>query len=133
MKEFLRFIKFLLFSISAGLIQIGTFTLLNEFTGLRYWPCYLIGLVLSIIWNLTFNRKFTFKSDKNYSVSLVMVFMYYAIFTPITAFGGDYLVETLDFNEYVITIFNMILNFVTEFLYQRFVVFGKSIDNNEKK
>ena len=132
MKEFLRFIKFLLFSISAGLIQFGVFTLLNEFTGLRYWPCYLTGLVSSVVWNLTFNRKFTFKSNKNYSVSLAMVLLYYAIFTPITTFGGDYLVEHLGVNEYLMTIVNMILNFVTEFLYQRFIVFGKTIDNNEK-
>lgn len=132
MKEFFRFVKFLLFSISAGLIQIGTFTLLNEFSGFRYWPCYIISLVLSIIWNLTFNRKFTFKSDKNYSVSLIQVFIYYSIFTPVTAFGGDYLVETVGINEYIVTIGNMILNFVTEFLYQRFIVFGNSVDNNEK-
>ena len=128
MKEFFRFVKFLLFSISAGLIQIGTFTLLNEFSGFRYWPCYIISLVLSIIWNLTFNRKFTFKSDKNYSVSLIQVFIYYFMFTPVTAFGGDYLVETVGINEYIVTIGNMILNFVTEFLYQRYFVFVNTID-----
>lgn len=132
MKEFLRFIKFLLFSISAGLIQIGTFTLLNELTGLRYWPCYLISLVLSIIWNLTFNRKFTFKSNENYTIALSKVFLYYLVFTPITTIGGDYLVETVGINEYIVTIGNMILNFVTEFLYQRFFVFRKTVDNNEK-
>lgn len=132
MKEFLRFIKFLLFSISAGLIQIGTFTLLNELTGLRYWPCYLISLILSIIWNLTFNRKFTFKSDENYTLALSKVFLYYLIFTPVTTIGGDYLVEHIGINEYIVTIGNMILNFITEFLYQRFIVFGKSIDNNKK-
>ena len=132
MKEFLRFIKFLLFSISAGLIQIGVFTLLNEFTGLRYWPCYLTGLVLSVVWNLTFNRKFTFKSNKSYSISLILVLIYYAIFTPVTTFGGDYLVEHLGVNGYLMTVVNMILNFVTEFLYQRFIVFRKTIDNNEK-
>ena len=128
MKEAIRFSKFLLFSISAGLIQIGSFTLLNEFTGLRYWPCYLISLILSIVWNLTLNRKFTFKSDINFIEALSKVFLYYAIFVPVTTIGGDYLVVKLGFNEYIVTIGNMILNFVTEFLYQRYLVFRKRID-----
>ncbi len=34
-------------------------------------------------------------------------------------------------NEYLATIVNMLLNFVTEFVYQRFYVFGKSLDTNE--
>ena len=132
MKEVLRFIKFLLFSISAGLIEFGVFTLLNEFTTFRYWPSYLIGLILSIIWNLTLNRKYTFKSDENYSIALSKVFAYYAVFVPVTTFGGDYFVEHLGFNAYFVTIFNMILNFVTEFLYQRYFVFAKSIDIRRK-
>lgn len=129
MKELIRFFKFLFFSISAGLIEFASFTLLNELTSLRYWPCYLIGLILSILWNLTLNRRFTFKSDVSFSLALSKVFLYYLIFVPVTTFGGDYLVEHLGFNEYLVTVFNMILNFVTEFLYQRYVVFRKTIDN----
>lgn len=129
MKEFLRFIKFLLFSISAGIIQIGTFTLFTEVFKWTYWVCYLTSLILSIIWNLTFNRKFTFKSNKNYSISLAMVLLFYAVFTPVTTIGGHLLVKYIGINKYIVEIGSMVLNFVTEFLYQRFIVFKKTIDS----
>jgi len=131
MKEFWRVVKFTLFSISAGAIQIGSFTLLNELVNWSYWPSYLISLLLSIIWNFTFNRKFTFKSSNNVPVAMLKVLIFYAIFTPVTTVLGNYLVETVGWNEYLVTALNMILNFVTEFLYQRFFVFGKSIDSAE--
>lgn len=131
-KELLRTIKFVLFSASAGIIQIVSFTLLNEFSGLSYWPCYLTSLVLSVLWNFTLNRKFTFQSANNVPVAMLKVFAYYLVFTPLTTIGGNYLVETLGWNEYLVTAINMILNFVTEYLYDRFVVFGKSIDTNER-
>lgn len=131
-KEIFRIIKFLLFSISAGVIQIGSFTLLTEFTPLPYWPCYLISLILSIIWNFTFNRKFTFKSAANVPIAMLKVLAYYAVFTPLSTLLGNYLTGTLLWNEYLVTAINMVLNFVTEFLYQRFFVFGKTIDTQEK-
>jgi len=131
MKEFWRVVKFTLFSISAGAIQIGSFTLLNELVNWSYWPSYLISLLLSIIWNFTFNRTFTFKSSNNVPVAMLKVLIFYAIFTPVTTVLGNYLVETVGWNEYLVTALNMILNFVTEFLYQRFFVFGKSIDSAE--
>lgn len=127
-KEVIRAIKFTLFSASAGIVQIGSFTLLNEFTGLPYWPCYLISLVLSVVWNFTFNRKFTFKSDCNVPKAMALVFAYYCVFTPISTILGDWLVEDCGWNEYLVTIMNMILNFVTEFLWDRLVVFRKTID-----
>ena len=132
-KEFWRVVKFTLFSISAGLIEIVSFTLLNELTGWSYWPCYLIALVLSVLWNFTLNRKFTFQSAANVPVAMLKVALYYAVFTPLSTIGGNYLAETLGWNEYLVTALNMILNFVTEFLYQRFVVYGKSIDTAKKK
>lgn len=128
MKEFWRFIKFTLFSASAGLIEIGAFALLNELTGWTYWPCYLTALLLSITWNFTLNRKFTFRSAANVPVAMMKVLGYYAVFTPLTTIMGDYLAETLMWNEYLVTGLNMILNFSTEFLFQRFVVFRNSID-----
>ena len=131
-KEILRVVKFTLFSASAGLIEIGSFTLLNEFTGWSYWPCYLIALVLSVLWNFTLNRKFTFKSAANVPVAMLKVALYYAVFTPLSTILGNYLAETLGWNEYLVTGLNMVLNFVTEFLYQRFFVYGKSIDTAEK-
>ena len=131
-KEILRVVKFTLFSVSAGLIEIGSFTLLNEFTGWSYWPCYLIALVLSVLWNFTLNRKFTFKSAANVPVAMLKVALYYAVFTPLSTILGNYLAETLGWNECLVTGLNMVLNFVTEFLYQRFFVYGKSIDTAEK-
>ena len=128
MKEFWRFIKFTLFSASAGLIEIGAFALLNELTGWTYWPCYLIALLMSITWNFTLNRKFTFRSAANVPVAMMKVLGYYAVFTPLTTIMGDYLAETLMWNEYLVTGLNMVLNFSTEFLFQRFVVFRNSID-----
>lgn len=128
MKEFWRFIKFTLFSASAGLIEIGAFALLNELTGWTYWPCYLTALLLSITWNFTLNRKFTFRSAANVPVAMMKVLGYYAVFTPLTTIMGDYLAETLMWNEYLVTGLNMVLNFSTEFLFQRFVVFRNSID-----
>lgn len=132
-KEVLRFVKFGLFSASAGIIEIGAFTLLNEFTNWRYWPCYLIALVLSVLWNFTFNRKFTFKSNANVPRAMLLVFAYYLVFTPLSSWGGDYLAENLGWNEYLVTITNMIINFVTEFLFQRYVVYRGKVDNAEKK
>ena len=130
-KELWRAAKFTLFSASAGLIEIGSFTLLNEFTGLSYWPCYLIALTLSVLWNFTLNRNFTFKSASNVPVAMLKVACYYLVFTPLSTWLGDYLVETLGWNEYLVTALNMVINFVTEFLYQRFFVFGKSIDTKK--
>ena len=132
-KEWVRVVKFTLFSLSAGLIEIITFTLLNEFVKWPYWPCYLIALVLSVLWNFTLNRKFTFRSAANVPVAMLKVAIYYAIFTPLSTMLGNYLAETLHWNEYLVTILNMVLNFVTEFLYQRFFVFGKSIDTAVKQ
>ncbi|MBQ3722422.1 MAG: GtrA family protein [Bacteroidales bacterium] len=131
-KEVWRFLKFVLFSASAGLIEIGSFTLLNEFTGLRYWPCYLIALTLSVLWNFTFNRRFTFRSDANVPVAMMKVLGYYAVFTPLTTWMGDYLAETAGWNEYLVTGLNMALNLGTEFLFQKYVVYRGKIDNNGK-
>jgi putative flippase GtrA len=128
MQEFWRFIKFALFSASAGLIEIGAFALLNELTGWSYWPCYLIALLLSILWNFTLNRKFTFRSAANVPVAMMKILGYYAVFVPATTMLGDYLADTLMWNEYLVTGINMALNFTTEFLFQRYAVFGSSID-----
>ena len=127
--ELVRTIKFTLFSISAGLVQILSFTLMNELLDLPYWPCYLTALILSVIWNFTLNRKFTFKSANNVPVAMMKVLGYYAVFTPLSTIFGNWLAEDLLWNEYLVTILNMIINFVTEYLFDRFVVFGRSIDS----
>lgn len=131
-KELMRTVKFALFSASAGLIQFGSFSLLTLcFAGSPYMVRYLISLVLSVIWNFTFNRKFTFQSANNVPVAMLKVAAFYAVFTPVTMIGGGYLVDTLGWNDFLVEIMTMALNFVTEYLYDRFVVFKNSLDTND--
>ena len=130
-KEFFRVLKFVLFSASAGIIQMGTFALLNELTSWPYWPCYLISLVLSILWNFTLNRQFTFRSTANVGAAMLKVFGYYCVFTPTTTVLGNWLAEGLMWNEYLVTGLNMLLNLSTEYLFQRFVVYKGKIDNRK--
>lgn len=129
MKDYLRILKFVLFSASAGIIEMGSFALLNEFTSMPYWPCYLIALTLSVLWNFTLNRKFTFRSVANVPLAMLKVFGYYAVFTPLTTLLGNWLAEGLLWNEYLVTAINMVLNLVTEYLFQRYFVYGDSIDS----
>lgn len=130
-KELLRSLKFLLFSISAGVIEIAAFSLLNELTGWSYWPCYLIALVLSVLWNFTLNRRYTFQSASNVPAAMIKVFAFYCVFTPASTVLGNFLVESLHWNEYLVTVINMAANFTLEFLYDRFFVFRDSLDTNE--
>ncbi|MBR3381901.1 MAG: GtrA family protein [Clostridia bacterium] len=130
-KEIKRTIKYVLIAASAGIIQFGSFTLLNEVFRLDYWVSYLIALVLSVLWNFTFNRKYTFKSASNVPKAMALVFAYYCVFTPLSTMLEHYLTTKLGWNEYVVTIINMLLNLATEFPYQRFVVFRKTIDTND--
>ena len=133
MKEFVRVVKFTLFSVSAGLIEMGTFALLNELLHLPYWLSYLTALVLSVLWNFTLNRKFTFQSAANVPVAMLKVAAYYAVFTPLSTWLEHWLAAGLGWNEYLVTAINMLLNFATEFLYQRFFVFGKTLDTGKKE
>ena len=128
--ELLRSMKFLFFSISAGLIEIVSFALLNETFGWPYWPCYLIALILSVLWNFTLNRRYTFRSANNVPIAMAKVFLFYLIFTPASTLLGNWLAETVGWNEYLVTGLNMAMNFVLEFLYDRFFVFRDSIDTN---
>lgn len=130
-QEFKRALKFLLFSISAGLIQIGSFALLNELSNFNYWPSYLISLVLSVIWNFTLNRRYTFKSASNVPIAMMKVLAYYCVFTPLSTLLGNYLAETLLWNAYLVTFINMTLNFVTEFAFQRYYVFRNTLETND--
>lgn len=126
-KELIRAIKFTLFSISAGVIQAVSFALMNELLHLNYWVCYLTALILSVLWNFTLNRKVTFHSAANVPIAMVKVAVFYLIFTPLSTWGGAAL-ESAGWNEYLVLAISMILNFVLEFLYDRYYVFGDSID-----
>jgi len=131
-KEFFRALKFVLFSASAGIIELAVFALLNELIGLPYWLCYLVALVASVVWNFTLNRKFTFQSANNVPKAMLLVALFYAVFTPLSTLLEHYLTEGLRWNEYLATAINMGLNLTTEYLYDRFVVFRGSIDTNER-
>lgn len=130
-KELLRTIKFTLFSVSAGIIQVVSFALLNETLHWNYWVSYLISLVLSVLWNFTLNRKYTFHSAANVPVAMLKVAGFYAVFTPLSTWWTAALTEPgygIMWNEYLVLAITMIVNFVTEYLFDRFFVFGKSID-----
>ena len=116
-------VKFTLFSASAGILQVAVFTLLETALGLPYWPSYLIALVASVLWNFTFNRRYTFRSDANLARSMLLVALFYAVW-------GDALTRAV-WNDFVVLAGTMAVNFVTEFLYQRFVVYRNLIDTND--
>ena len=130
-KEIVRTLKFVIVSASAGIIELVVFTLMNEFSGLKYWPCYLTALIASVIWCFTINRRYTFQSTKNVPRAMAMVFAFYLVFTPLSTILGNYLAETLHWNEYLVTAINMALNLSLEYLYDTFVVYRNEMDNND--
>ena len=131
-KELIRTIKFILFSISAGIIEIVLFTILDKASNWDYWANYLIALIASVIWNFTLNREYTFKSANNIPIAMMKVALFYVVFTPVSTIGGNYLAETVGWNDFLVTGLNMISNFVLEYLYDRFFVFSNSIDTKVK-
>lgn len=129
-KEFLRTVKFVLFSISAGVIQVVSFTLMEEVFHITHWVSYLVALVLSVVWNFTLNRKFTFCSANNVPVAMLKVAGFYLVFTPVSTWWTAVLTGAgFGWNEYLVLALTMLINFVTEYLFDRFVVFGGSIDS----
>lgn len=128
-KELIRTIKFVLFSASAGIIQVLSFTLMEEILHLPHWISYLVSLVLSVLWNFTLNRKFTFYSANNIPVAMMKVAVFYIVFTPLSTWWTAVLTGVnVGWNEYLVLVITMLINFVTEYLYDRLVVFGDSID-----
>lgn len=130
-KQLWQAVKFALFSISAGIVQIGSFALLEIFIK-DYWVPYLISLVLSILWNFTLNRRYTFKSAANVPVAMAKVFGFYLVFTPLSTYLGD-LVEASGVNDFIILVATMLVNFVLEFLFCKFVVYRGKEDTLETK
>ena len=114
----------------AGLIQVAAFTLMETVFHLPYWPSYLTALVLSVLWNFTFNRRYTFRSDASVGRSMLLVALFYAVFTPVSTWWGHAL-TTAGWNDFLVLAITMAVNFVTEFLYQRFVVYRNRIDTND--
>jgi putative flippase GtrA len=135
-KERIRALKFLLFSMSAGVIQLGSDALMVAAFHTAPWVAYLVSLILSVIWNFTFNRKFTFQSAANIPIAMLKVAAFYAVFAPLSTWWTKVLTEpeyNICWNFLVVQLLTMLVNLVTEFLYQRFFVFGKSIDTAVKE
>ena len=132
-KELIRTIKFTLFSISAGIVEAGVFALLKMVTNFKYWPCYLIALICSVLWNFTLNREITFKSAGNVPIAMAKVAAFYLVFTPASTLGGDYLVERAGWNEILVLGITMLSNFILEYLYDRFFVFGSTLDTKKSR
>lgn len=117
-----QMLKFTLFSISAGIIQVLSFTLINELLRWPYWPAYLTSLVLSVLWNFTLNRRYTFQSAANVPVAMAKIFGFYLVFTPLSTWLGA-LAEGSGINEYLVLAVTMVTNFVTEYLFSKLVVY----------
>lgn len=131
-KQLGQVVKFTLFSASAGIIQVGSFALIELFIQ-DYWIPYLSSLVLSILWNFTLNRRYTFKSAANVPAAMAKVFGFYLVFTPLSTYLGN-LAEARGVNDFVILIITMLANFALEFLFCKFVVYrGKEDTLNPKK
>ncbi len=132
-KELIRSLKFLLISASAGIIQVGSFTLINLLikSNAEYGVSYFISLILSVLWNFTINRKYTFQSASNITVAMLLVFAFYVVFTPLSVWWGIAL-EKAGWNDFLILALTMIANFVLEFLFTRFVVYRNSVDTNAR-
>lgn len=131
-KELIRVLMFTIVSISAAIVQAGSFALMNELCKWNYWLSYLISLLLSVLWNFTINRKVTFKSANNYKVAMLLVLLFYAVFTPVSTILGQ-LAENNNVNEYIILVVTMLSNFVLEFLYTRYIVYKNSCDTAVRK
>jgi len=132
-KEFLRTLKFVLFSISAGVIEVLSYTLFYELLAWPEWLSHLLSLVLSVVWNFTLNRKFTFCSANNVPIAMLKVAGFYLVFTPLSTWWTAVLTEDLLWNAYLVLALTMLTNFVLEYLYDRFFVFGNSIDSAKKE
>ncbi len=145
--NFLQAVKFGLFSASAGIIQVGSFTLLNEVVlpnisiqnekimallSAEYGVCYLVALTLSVLWNFTFNRRFTFKSAANIPIAMAKVFGFYLVFTPLSVWLGE-LATGKGVNEYIVLALTMMSNMVLEYLFCKFVVYRNQENTIDQK
>ena len=131
-KELMRTIKFVLFSASAGIIETLAMILCEEVIKIPgHYVCYTIALVLSVLWNFTFNRRFTFQSASNVPKAMFLVFLFYVPFAPFTIWMEHALSDVRGWNEYVVLAINMILNLGLEYLWDNFVVYRDSKDTND--
>lgn len=126
-ESMIQAVKFFFFSVSAGVIQALSFTFLFEIIQFIYWPSYLLSLILSILWNYTLNRKYTFKSANNIPIAMAKVALFYIVFVPLSTWWGDALTK-IHWNEYLVLCLTMLTNLITEFLYTKYYVYRNSIN-----
>jgi putative flippase GtrA len=132
-KELIRTVKFVLFSLSAGVIQIASDAIFNEVIRFEPWLSYLLALILSVLWNFTLNRKFTFHSASNVPIAMAKVACFYLVFAPLSTWWTKALTgPSFGWNEYLVLAITMIINFVSEYLFCRYFVFRNSIDTDKK-
>lgn len=122
--------KFVAFSMGAGIIQIVSYTIIHELTDCAHWKAYLPSLILSVLYNFTVNRKFTFKSANNVPVAMLKVALFYCVFTPVSLYLGQ-MAENVGVNNYIVEAVTMGCNLISEYLYCRFVVYRNSMNTNK--
>ena len=156
-------VKYFLCAASAGLIQFVTFTILStvfDKTGVtasmgKMWffgemdkslfTATTIALGLSIIWNFTLNRKFTFKAANNVPLAMGLAFLFYVPFYPFqTWYVGAVTGAIRDaigqpeatWPSIIAEGTVMLINGILEFCWQKFVVFrmpkGKDVMPEEE-
>lgn len=131
-QKILQVVKFAIFSCGAGIIQTVVYTLCTELifknSDSLEWLSYTIALVCSVLFNFTLNRKYTFKSASNVPKAMLLVGLFYCAFAPYSIWLTNYLNVNQGWNEYLVLFIVMIQNLTFEFLWDRFVVFRKSIN-----
>lgn len=152
-KGVMQFIKYALCAASAGIIQIVLFSILQavipsngktihfivEDMDLVTFIATTVALCASILWNFTFNRKFTFKDAGNVPKAMILAFLFYVPFYPFQTWYvhtiKSLLVEAIGTDGAGIIAEGtvMIINFALEFMWQKFVVFRKPKDKQENK
>lgn len=138
-------LKYLICTAGAGIVQAVSFTILNEWIHLNnvlnistflgenakdYGLAYFIALTLSVLFNFTVNRRYTFRSANYIPTAMAKLLGYYLLFTPLSIWWSTALLNC-GWNDYAVLAVTMLCNAVTEFLFCRFVVFGDSIGTAE--
>lgn len=151
-KTIRQFIKYALCAASAGIIQFLTFTILQavipddgktihflvEDMSVVTFSATTVALCLSILWNFTLNRKFTFKDAGNVPKAMILAFIFYIPFYPFQTWYVHTIKELLgasiniDAAGIIAEGTVMIMNFILEFIWQKFVVFRKEKPTQEQ-
>lgn len=126
-------IKFTLLSITAAGVEVASFALL-EWLRLStdwypIWVSQSVSLALSVIYNFTVNRQFTFKSSNNIPIAMLKVALFYAFFIPLSSWAVQVLSD-LGWANWLLKGLSLIVNFIGEFLWWKFFVFRGSENTN---